>query len=159
MNPALHPLTFSAAACKVFSYKVFFSPLSKKQAAGPPWVSRLFCFYRRVSCYYSVGVGLPDDPNRTCTRSIPSVGADAYIGPLRRPLLPSVGRGALTPPPVILCISCNVSLRASDRRHWCGDPSPCITPPVAPFLSAAKEREKRTPPNPMVLESFSRLRC
>ncbi len=36
---------------------------------------------------------------------------------------------------------------------------PCITPPVAPFLSAAKEREKRTPPKPMVLESFSRLRC
>ena len=99
-----------------------------------------FCFYRRVFCYYSVG-------------------ADAYIGPLRRPLLPSVGRGALTPPPVILCIFCNVSLRASDRCHWCGDLYPCITPPVAPFLSAAKEREKRTPPNPMVLESFSRLRC
>ena len=87
MNPALHPLTFSAAACKVFSYKVFFSPLSKKQAAGPPWVSRLFCFYRRVFRYYSVGVGLPDDPNRTCTRSIPSVGADAHIRPLRRPLV------------------------------------------------------------------------
>ena len=31
-----------------------------------------------------VGAGLPDDPNRTCTRSIPSVGADAHIGPHRR---------------------------------------------------------------------------
>ena len=67
-----------------------------------------------------------------------------------------VGRDLCVPPPVILCISCNVSLRASDRRHWCGNPYPCITPPAAPFLSAAKEREKRTPPKPMVLESFSR---
>ena len=59
----------------------------------------------------------------------------------------SGGRAALTPSPVILCIFCNVSLRASDRRHWCGNSYPCITPPVAPFLSAAKEREERTPSN------------
>ena len=31
-------------------------------------------------------------------------------------------------------------------------------PPAAPFLSAAKEREERTPPKPMVQESFPRLK-
>ena len=69
MNPAPHPLTFFAADCKLFSYKVFFSPLSKKQAAGPLRVSRLFCFYRRISCHNFAGGGLPDGPNRACTRS------------------------------------------------------------------------------------------
>ena len=32
-------------------------------------------------------------------------------------------------------------------------------PTAAPFLSAAKEREERTPSKPMVLKSFPRLRC
>ena len=45
-----------------------------------------------------VGVGLPDDPDRTCTRSIPSVGADAHIRPLRRPLVAL--RRACCPHPV-----------------------------------------------------------
>ena len=135
MNPAPHPLTFSAAACKVFSYKVFFSPLSKKQAAGPPWVSRLFCFYRCVSRYYSVG-------------------ADAHIGPLRRPLV-ALRRVRCPHPacPLSSAFPVMCHCHTSDRCHWCGNPSPCITPPVAPFLSAAKEREKRTPPKPGAVKS------
>ena len=50
--------------------------------------------------------------------------------PLRTPCYTSVGRGALTPPPSHR-ISCNVSLRTSDRCHWCGNPSP--PPLMAPL--------------------------
>ena len=39
-----------------------------------------------------VGVGLPDDPNRTCTRSIPSVGADDPVAVPKISALPNGGR-------------------------------------------------------------------
>ena len=53
-----------------------------------------------------------------------------------------VGRGALTPPPGLVphFHVKSLSLRASDRRHWCGDPHPlvpCHQCPQMPTESSA----------------------
>ena len=58
------------------------------------------------------------------------VGADACIVPVAPIFKSCVGRRALTPPPTTHRIPCNVSLRTSDRCHWCGNPSPIPSAPL-----------------------------
>ena len=53
-----------------------------------------------------------------------------------------------------------MSLRASDRCHWCGNPflrpHPSFLPTAGHFLPTAAESTQRTPSKPMVLKSFPR---
>ena len=64
-----------------------------------------------------VGVGLPDDPYAPgLHRSLPA----GHAGPALQKF--SVGRDPCVPPPTAALA--NLSWRASDRRHWCGNPYP-----------------------------------
>ena len=80
-----------------------------------------------TSCYAFVGAGVPDGP--FCFTSCnPSVGADAYIGPpdlAPHSLLPSRRRSSAA-------LLVTLSLRTSDRCHWCGNPHPPSPPAPLP---------------------------
>ena len=107
---------------------------------------------------------------------IQCVGADAYIGPVAPTFKSCVGvDDPVRPGPTLqklycraapMCAAahrtpCKVSLRGRAAPVAIRSPctAPAVMPPAAPFLSAAKEREERTPSKPMVLKSFSRLEC
>ena len=109
----------------------------------------------------------PTDGMTTCANPARAIGDTAPYKIFRRGRCPHrpvrrisclhfVGRAAPSPPPALrrtphplLCVI------ASQCAHWCGNPYPpalCCQcpqmPTAAPFLSAAKEREERTPSKP-----------
>ena len=101
----------------------------------------------------------------------PSVWADAYIGPVAPTFKSCVGvDDPVRPGPTLqklycraapMCAAahrtpCKVSLRGRAAPVAIRSPrtAPAVMPPASPFLSAAKEREERTPPKPRFWNPF-----
>ena len=110
------------------------------------------CRRYSVRCHYEfTGADGPVRPNRACA-NFPTI---IYRQTAHRGRPPGRLETGLAPHLMQKPCHCEASAHTG-----CGNPRfpTTVLPPAAPFLSAAKEREERTPPKPMVKESFPRLK-
>ena len=59
----------------------------------------------------------------------------------------------------LACISRSLSLRAGDRRHWCGNPYPLRCASGGPLSFFGERKGGKNAVKTKVLKSFPRLRC
>ncbi len=94
------------------TYKFYYSRIAGQKQSAPFY----FSLSRKILHPQCAPI-VPAAPG-----SDPSVGSDAHIAPPGRRRKP-VGRGAhIAPPRLYAPLVKMLSLRTSDRRHWCGNP-------------------------------------